>query len=508
MMWLLLAALLVSLIPLLILGRYAVPAKDDYSFSVESHQYYKETGNPLDAVRGAFDQARESYQTWQGTFSAIFLMALQPAVFGFSFYRITAALMIAAFLAGTFLFCHVLFTDVFLEKKQLGVSVASLVSLIGLQLMLSPAEGLYWYNGAVYYTFFYGIGLIAMAGLIRVINRGGWTRMTLLCLLGIFLGGGNYMTALCYALVGAGLLFLAILRKERTWWMGFPPYMLFFAAFAANAMAPGNAVRKLGMQLFEHPMGPAAAILASFKAGLNYGAQWFRLPVLAMMLVLAGILLGHSVQKEATGEFPFRFPVLLTVGSFCLFSALFCPSFFSIGNEGPLRLLNAIWFSYVLLLAVNTYYWIGWATKKLQHRKQKAENQENQSLVCEIGEKDERNSKHREKTGGCAGVKLPLLGITLGLLCCGFYVLRLGSYASIAAIGAIRSGEAQAYYTAAEERLAVLEDPAIEDAELEPYPCAPFMLYTDDISSNRLYFVNEDMARFYGKKSVIRKSAG
>ena len=476
MMWLLLAALLVSLIPLLVLGQYAVPANDDYSFSVESHHYFEETGSPLAALRGAWEQTWDSYQNWQGSFSAIFLMALQPAVFGFSCYRITALLMIAAFLCGTFLFCHVLFADVFHERKQIGICVASLVSIVGLQLMLSPAEGLYWFNGAVYCTFYYGLGLIATALMIRLLRRGGWARLVLLSLLGVFLGGGNYMTALCFALVGAGLLLLAIMQKEHTWWRGTLPYLLFLAAFVANAMAPGNAVRKLGMQLFEHPMGPAAAILASFRAGFEYGVQWFRLPVLAMLLVLAGILFGRREPREAEA-FPFHFPALVTIGSFCLFSALFCPSFFSIGNKGPLRLLNAIWFSYVLLLALNLYYWIGWV-----------------------------EAKRGRSWKPAASAVLPAAGLVLGLLCCGIYVLRAGSLASAAAIGAMRSGEAQAYYAAAEERLVILEDPAVMNAELEPYPCTPFMLYTADISSNRLYFINEDMARFYGKQSVILKT--
>ena len=171
MVWILLTALLLSLVPLVILGLYAAPANDDYSFSADSHLRYEETGRMADAVQEAWEQARSSYYNWQGTFSAIFLMALQPAVFDFTLYRITALLMLAAFLGGTFFLCYVLFSEVFRESKQFAVCVASIVSLVGLQLMPSPAEGLYWFNGAVYYTFFYGLSLLAIAGIIRILGN-------------------------------------------------------------------------------------------------------------------------------------------------------------------------------------------------------------------------------------------------------------------------------------------------------------------------------------------------
>ena len=55
-------------------------------------------------------------------------------------------------------------------------------------------------------------------------------------------------------------------------------------------------------------------------------------------------------------------------------------------------------------------------------------------------------------------------------------------FASVAALGTIRSGEAENYYQTAEERLEVLTDPDIRDAVLPPYPTTPFMLYTEDIT--------------------------
>ena len=72
----LLAVLFASIIPLVMAGAYDVPSNDDYSFAADAHVAYVNTGSVLQAIREAFRQAVTSYWTWQGTYSAIFLMAL------------------------------------------------------------------------------------------------------------------------------------------------------------------------------------------------------------------------------------------------------------------------------------------------------------------------------------------------------------------------------------------------------------------------------------------------
>ena len=47
-------------------------------------------------------------------------------------------------------------------------------------------------------------------------------------------------------------------------------------------------------------------------------------------------------------------------------------------------------------------------------------------------------------------------------MACSLFLFR-GSLTSAAALGELRSGEAQAYYAQALERQAILEDPAVQD---------------------------------------------
>ena len=56
------------------------------------------------------EKVAERYANWQGTYSAMFLMALQPAVFGNGFYALVPFLTLGALAAGTCFFCLSLFT--------------------------------------------------------------------------------------------------------------------------------------------------------------------------------------------------------------------------------------------------------------------------------------------------------------------------------------------------------------------------------------------------------------
>ena len=86
--------------------------------------------------------------------------------------------------------------------------------------------------------------------------------------------------------------------------------------------------------------------------------------------------------------------------------------------------------------------------------------------------------------------------------------MLVGSFTATAAIGELKSGEASEYYSAQLNRLIILEDTSIREALLDPLPCVPFLLYSDDISENsETDYINLGMAQFYGKDSVSLKKA-
>ena len=102
-----LAVLLALVLPLLALAPCAVPAGDDYSYGTETHRAWRETGSVPAAVAAAGRTVAQTWHGWQGTFSAVFLMALQPAVFAERLYAITPYLMLTALFAGVSSLCLV-----------------------------------------------------------------------------------------------------------------------------------------------------------------------------------------------------------------------------------------------------------------------------------------------------------------------------------------------------------------------------------------------------------------
>ena len=128
--WLALTALAAALLPLLLLGRYAVPAADDFSYGSLAHVAFVESGSVMDAAAAAFDKTLESYYSWQGTFSAIFLMALQPAVFSEALYALTPLIMLASILAGSFMFCRAFFGELMVLDRDVCGIVAAVLCLL------------------------------------------------------------------------------------------------------------------------------------------------------------------------------------------------------------------------------------------------------------------------------------------------------------------------------------------------------------------------------------------
>lgn len=462
----LLAALL---LPMLLLGRYAVPAADDYTYGAAARHAVRGGGSFFAALAASAESARVTYFGWQGTFSAVFLMGLQPAVFADALYALTPAIMLGALLLGLFSLNLTLYSGVFGMTRGGAVLVSTALCFLCTQLLPSPVQGFFWYNGSVFYTFFFGIWLTGCALCIAYVRRGGTARLAALLLMALLLGGGNYITALSCAVVCATALVLTAVFKTPGRRRLLLPSAVFFAAFLLSVLAPGNANRELAI-LWNATPGPGAvrSILLSFQAGARYAVSWASLPLLGVLLCLAPVM-WEAVKRCG---FSFRFPLLVSVYSYCLFSAMFCPTIYASSSVGDQRTLNAVYYAYVWLTAGNLFYWLGWLSKRVELRRRLPE-------------------------------ALPLLlGALALLLCCALHLSSGGKFTSAGALGVMRSGEAQAFRACADRRLPLLEDESLRDVALEPFPSQPWLLFFDDVNEETYYWVNEAMCLYYDKDSI------
>lgn len=79
---------------------------DDYYYGVETAKVYRDTGSVSQVISTSFDEMKNTYNDWQGNFAAIFLMRLQPAVFGESAYVLSSVILISAFVAAMLAFIY------------------------------------------------------------------------------------------------------------------------------------------------------------------------------------------------------------------------------------------------------------------------------------------------------------------------------------------------------------------------------------------------------------------
>ena len=463
------------LFPMLLIGKYNIPSADDFSFGVNTHRAVV-NGEPLPAIlKIAWDQMRSSYYATQGTFSAVFLFTLQPAVFGEDYYALVPYIMLIPLIGGIFVFTNTFFSLFSVGKPRKRILQAIIVCVIIIlctQFLPSPVQGFYWYNGAVYYTFFFGLSLILYGMLIKLAVKKPEEKKVLLqigiILLCVMIAFCNLITTLTTLVILVSLFLLLISIKNKNWKFFILPLIIYGICFYINVTAPGFASRQEG---FDQRPGLFGTIILSFQYAVTQLYQWNTIPVLAFYLFLIPVLWNIACSSG----YDFRMPWLVSLYCFCLQASMNAPTYFAYADPGPGRIEDIRFYAMMIMFIINLFYWEGWIAKRLKVR----------------------------TVGQANGLQLSfLLGVVL--LCAGGMALSENDYpiTSIAAFQSYRSGEAGLYKHIARQRLEVLNDPDVKDAALRDFPKKPYLLYVLDISEDPNEWPNTSVSDYYQKNSV------
>ena len=77
----------------------------------------KNGGGLFDILSASFQQVKDTYLDWQGTYAAIFVFSLQPAAFSEHIYFLTTFVMLTALIASTLFFVNTIFNILGYDKK-------------------------------------------------------------------------------------------------------------------------------------------------------------------------------------------------------------------------------------------------------------------------------------------------------------------------------------------------------------------------------------------------------
>ena len=174
--WLSVLIYFVSIIPLLILSAYAYPCADDFGYGAACHQTWVQTHSVWQTIWQAVLTAYDRYFTWQGTFSSVFLFALQPAVFSETLYWVTTPIMLVLLTLGVWYIMKAVLGKCLGADRHSVMIITSLVLFFTVQCMVDGAQGLFWYNGAAHYIIMHSLYLVLVALQIGQLRDGQWRR--------------------------------------------------------------------------------------------------------------------------------------------------------------------------------------------------------------------------------------------------------------------------------------------------------------------------------------------
>ena len=472
MPYLSLAVLLLSLIPLVWLGRYNYPTGDDYYYGVEAHLVWQQTGSFSQAFAAACRGVADTYQNWQGTFSALLLMYLPPNIFSNTAYHLVPLVILLLLCGGVFYLLQPLVCRFLPGTRGDWITISSVISFLCVQTVAFQSDSFYWYNGSMYYTGFFAVTLFFLGTLLCYLYNGNKLLLLPLLLLAIFLGGGNYVSLLPCMLLVVTITFLLLLQRNKKAYVCGIISAVLLLSFAVSAMAPGNHVRQSGMWKIPAWKAIAKCLLQGIRYTFAWTGLWWALAALLLLPVFLRIL-----QKK-NGAF-FSHPILFTGYAYGLFCSMSCPLFYTMNSTGPGRAVAIVYYMFLLISFAVLFYWIGFVLLKMQARP-------NPSEKIEVSGK---------LNTACY---LAMAVLLFSIPCTGLWQ----ETSAMKAIRVLTDGEAAAYAAEYEDRLLILNDPEVTDVVLTPFIHQPALIYTGDLPGDSEDPTSRKVAQYFQKTSL------
>ncbi|MGN8697202.1 DUF6056 family protein [Bacillota bacterium HCP3S3_F1_1] len=531
--YLLIVIYALSLIPVLVIGKYDYPSADDFSMGLGTRLVYEATGSLLAVAGKILSETVRYYRTWIGYFTSCLFTTVSPATFGEAWYALTPAVILLALHVGVAVFFYALM------EKALGMNryARRCMTVLALFLMVQRmpegslrVEAFYWYSGAGNYTLTFSAGLLYLAfyvlSVCGVRSKNRSLFLVLACIMGFLAGGGNYLSALSFAVVS--VLFVVYLVKRKIGRL--LPAAFYLCGFAVSCLSPGNRIRGGEAEGY----GALKSILLSLYYTLSYPLnQWMNWAVL-LILALAGVIFwmgfaeiefsganakaGGAAASEKAGEtvrgaaapekagsgaqavqLGFTAPFPAAVLAYGIVSCVVTPALYAQGNMDAGRIQSTFWLHAVLVLLLLEWYLVG----GLYRRFSKEQNAsavsclQNASAVSCL-QNASAVSCLRNGAGGFVRAIL-LFFIVFSLLA---VKGNPDFYTGTSAVSELLDGSAAQYGRENEERLRILKNPREQDAVLPRYTVQPNLLYFEDVSEDPDDWINQKMSEYYGKNSI------
>lgn len=465
-------ALILVIVPLLILGHYDYPSYDDWTFGLLTRQAVLDGKGLFGVLKAAFETISYYGSGWEPRYAALFLGALQPGIWGEHFYRITPYLIILSLIFSECLFGSLLLCNGHRENYKWLCPILFPSLIIQLLYVPYPTESIYWYVGAINYSFMFCLSLILFYIFFRLSNtqfsKKGLVFFEIIGILAAALiGGNNYSTSLSTVCLFCFCSILFLFRNKKAFWRTLPLTLTVTIGLLLCIISPGNQVR-LNTSFNGHTNGIFQSIWMSLTRTCANIYSWTNLKIIIMLLMIFPFL-WQALKKLS---FQFKMPVLFTLFSFCIYASQITANMYVEGGISACRISDILYYGYHVWLLLNVGYWTGWLQR--------------QSLF--------KNTKLKSHllTWFCTAGFLLLLSAA---------VTDIKTTTTFKACSWLLKGTASDYAAVWEDRLTVLHDDSIKNVEFEPIPGATDMIFYADFDPNNPWF-SEICAKYYHKDSI------
>ncbi|MEF9892037.1 MAG: hypothetical protein RR738_01710 [Anaerorhabdus sp.] len=480
----LLFVFIISLIPIVAISFYAVPAYDDFNHSVDVYKAIQNGASLIDVLIVAFERVKHMYFTWQGTYSAIFLSALQPGIFNQNLYFLTPIILIGTLICSNMIACKWLFrTFLKLSTKYSWLIIAIVLSFLQIQYLPSAQEGFFWWSGGIMHTFSFSLFLLQLVCFFKACCRKKPKIMDYLMflLISFIVGGGAHEIALASFTAIAGSIMLMLLnnRFNKIHIQRNKIIFLFYSLtivilfLAINVAAPGNSLRtaEYGVKV--------SAVLAILESFIYSTVHVFEYTSLATILIALLIFyFSFPSIKKKNGKI--IHPALIFLITFCIYSSLFTPAIYGENYVASPRYLNVLYFSFYWFMITNlvfiTFYF-----------------------------KDNKQLNNFYNLLNDVFSKKTLVTTLLILFLMGSSILQF-SYVdstSSSALIDLLLGNAKAFKSINDERFELLLDESKKDISLPNYEKIVRVFYYDDFDKIPHQGKNEIYEKYFDKNSII-----
>lgn len=464
--------LLLSLIPIIISSFYSHPLADDFGFSEKVNHVVKNGGGLFDILSASFQQVKDTYLDWQGTYAAIFVFSLQPAAFSEHIYFLTTFVMLTALIASTLFFVNTIFNILGYDKK-IGIIISFVILLLSIHFVVDKKEAFFWWNGSSYYTLFYSFSLLFFSILIKlyyaekIIKKVIFLIISLL--LAAILGGGNYSTALLTTVILAFVIFLLIKHKKKISLCYVMIFLILITGFVISMIAPGNSVRAATLT----GESPVKAIIHSVFYAVVYIAKWTGLAQLAGFSVIG--FFAYILTKNS--KYKFQYPFIVFVLSVLVFATQLTPPLYAMNSVGSGRQVNIYYYSYYIFMSFNIFYIIGWI---------------NQKDIVRIRTKNIQKS-----------FSVCTLLLIIGVFLCGCLNYGLHNITFVDTLLSLKNSTPQTYSAEYLDRISQIKNgnTTISDIKTVPDFFSPLCIEEDSD-----FWINKQIARYYDVDKVTLKT--